>query len=227
VSLTVRTWLRYVVPLSLLAVIALLPVAFVGWSVEGARDLATARAQIRTAWLVAGCAWVFQLWLVAGVAPAMRSLAAGEPLSQVAAFRAGCTALVHRFVPCLIAVIAIVLGTLALVVPGILLLAVLATTGASMRGTLPRAALTESIAAARTMLRAMVLLAIGVLVIDLAVALAAHVAFVPAIAKKASAAKLLPIRTFVRVVALALVAISPLVACALAASRFRARRAGA
>jgi hypothetical protein len=60
----------------------------------------------------------------------------------------------------------------------------------------------------------------------LAVTFALQTAIVPHITKKVPAAKLLPVRTFVRYVPVAIAVLSPLAACVLAATyeRLRARR---
>lgn len=222
---TLRAYLRYVVPLTLLSALACLPLVWLAARVGAAPDLAKARAQVRLGWILAGCAWICQLWLVAGVAPAVRGVVCGQPLSQWRALADGARGLVHGLVPSAIAICAIALGGVALVVPGLLLLVLLAFTGASERlAEPPPAALVDSAAAARKSFSRAALLVATVIAVDLAVAFVAQSLLVPTIAKKVPAAQLLPIRTFVRTVPLALAALSPLLACALAAGHARFTR---
>lgn len=221
----VRTWLRYVVPLTLLSAIAFLPLVYVASRVGAAPDLAKARAQVRLGWILAGSAVAFQLLLVAGVAPAVRALVRGRPLSQWHALRDGARGLARGVIPWLVTIAAIGLGGVALVVPGLLLLVLLSLTGASERiGEPPPAALLDSVSATRHGLVRVAIVIAAIVVVNLAIALALQLWFVPAIAKKVAAVKLLPIRTFVRTLPLVLAAISPLVACVLAATYVRLTR---
>jgi hypothetical protein len=224
---TLRAWLRYLLPLTLLAALAFLPLLYVAWRAGAAKDLAAARAQVRTAWGLAGTAWVCQLLLVAGVAPAVRSIARGAPVSQWRAFADGARSLVVGLVPWLIVVAAVLLGGVALVVPGLCLLVLLSLTGASERlGEPPPAALVDSVAIVRGNFARTALILAGIVVVNLAICFAIQKALVPAITRKVPPSKLLPIRTFVRTVPFVIAAFSPLAACALAAAyaRFTARR---
>ncbi len=219
---SLRTWLRYVVPLTLLAALAFVPMLWLAWRVPAAPDLAKARAQVRLGWILAATAWVWQLWLVAGVAPAVRGLVAGRPLSQGRAVAEGLRGLARGAVPCTIAVLAIALGGVALVVLGVLLLVLLALTGASERLTAPPpAALADSVAVVRRNLARVAIVVGAIIAIDLAVCVVAQHVIVPAITGKIVAAKLVPLRAFLRALPLALAAISPLAACALAATYAR------
>jgi hypothetical protein len=221
----VRTWLRYAAPLTLLAAIAFVPLIYVASRVPGAQDLVKARAQLRLGWIIAAVAWTCQLWLVAAVAPAVRALADGRPLSQWRALADGARGLVRAIVPWTIAVIAIVLGGVALVIPGLLLLVLLSLTGASERlREPPPAALVDSVAVVRANLGRIALLVGAVVVVDLAICFALQAVLVEHITKKVPPAKLLPIRTFVRTLPLALAALSPVLACVVAAAHARATR---
>jgi hypothetical protein len=225
VPLTLRAWLRYVVPLTLLSAVAFVPLLYVASRVNAAPDLVKARAQLRLGWILAGFAWACQFLLVAGVAPAVRSIAAGMPLSQWRALADGARNLVRAVVPWLVVVVAVVLGQLALVVPGFLLAILLSLTGASVRlGEPPPAPLVDSVAIVRRNFGRVALVVVAILVVNLAIAFALQTTLVPAIARKVAAAKLLPIRTFVRYVPLVIAAVSPLAACALAATYERLRR---
>jgi hypothetical protein len=218
VPLAVRAWIRYVVPLTVLAVIACAPILLIGSRAPAPPDLDQARRLIRVAWVLASFAWAFQLWLVAGVAPAVTSVASGSPLSQLRAFTGGLRGLVRGAIPVTISVIAIVLGCLALAVPGVILLVLLAQTGASdVLRSPPPAAQTDSIEVTRASWKRPAIVVIGVVVASLAITLAVQLTLVPHITRKVPAAKLLPVRTYLHVVALALTAASPLAACAIAA----------
>jgi hypothetical protein len=225
VSITLRAWLRYVVPLTLLSAVAFLPLLYVAWRAGAAHDLVKARAQVRVGWVLAGTAWICQLWLVAGVAPAVRGVVRGEPLPQWRAFLDGARNLVRGIVPCCIVIAAVLMGGVALVVPGLLLIVLLSLTGASnVLGEPPPAALLDSVRVVRVSFAKVALLVAAIVVVDLAVTFALQTAIVPHITKKVPAAKLLPIRTFVRAIPLALAALSPLGACALAAAYERLTR---
>jgi len=223
-SLTVRTWLRYLVPLTLLGVVALAAIAGLGLRVAPPTDAASARTQMHLGWELAVTAWIFQLWLVAAVAPSVRGIARGEPLSQWQALARGAINLMRAAVPCGIAVLAVILGGVALAVPGLALLVLLAMTGASdeLGRALP-APLVDSVAVARASLRSIVVVVGLVLAVDLAIVVAAQLVILPALPKKPPLALLLPSRTFVRVVAAALVAASPLLTSAIAAVYSRQR----
>jgi hypothetical protein len=224
VPLALRAWLRYLVPLTVLSVIAFLPLLWLASRTGLAADLPKARAQVRLGWVLAAVAWASQLWLVAGAAPAVRGLVRGQPLSQLRAFTEGVRGLARGFVPCLIAVLAVALGGIALVVPGVLLLVLLALTGASERlGEPPPAPLVDSVAVVRDSLGRVALIVVAIIVINLAIALALQLQLVPHITRKVAAAKLAPIRSFVRMVPLVLAVVAPLAACALAATYARLR----
>lgn len=224
----VRAWLRYLVPLTILSAVAFLPMFYVAMRVGAAPDLAKARAQVRIGWILAGTAWMFQLLLVAGVTPAVRGLVSKAPLSQWRALASGLRNLSRALVPWIIVVGAVALGGLALVVPGLFLLVLLSLTGASTRlAEPPPSPLVDSVAVVRGDLPRVALVVVAMLLVDLAICYAAQKALVPHIARKVPPSKLLPIRTFVRTVPFAMAALSPLAACALAATyaRLTGRRA--
>ena len=228
-ALAVRTWLRFIVPLTLLSAVTLCLVAYVAHAVTPPPDLPQARVAIHLGWILAGTAWVFQLVLVAAAAPLVASVARDAPLSQLQALVAGARGLGRGLVPCGVAIAAIVLGGVALVVPGVLLLGLFALTGASDRlGDPLPAALADSIAVVRAHARTVALALAVIIAADLAIALVAHLAILPALPKpKPPLAVLAPARTFVRIVALALIAGSAVPACVLAAIYQRASTAAA
>jgi hypothetical protein len=223
-SLTLRTWTRHVLPLTLMAVVTMLIVLWLGLHERVAADVRAAQAQLFLGWKLAAVAWIFQLWLVGAAAPLVRGVAAGEPLSQGRSFAFGATGLVRAAVPCLVAVIAIMLGGLALVVPGVFLLVLVSMTGASEAlGTGAIPPITDSIATARKHLATIAIVVAIVLALDFAIALVAQLATAQTLPKKPNLAALTSARTYVRVVAIALVAFSPLPACAIAAVYQRQR----
>ena len=108
--LTVRAWLRYVVPLTLLAGIALGPVAYAAWTLAPPVDVVTGRALVWRGWMLMACAIALQFLAVAAAAPAVRALHAGAPLSQLGALAKGLRGIVRGFVPWLTALVAVQLG---------------------------------------------------------------------------------------------------------------------
>lgn len=201
-----RTWVRYIVPLTLLAFIACAPMLWIAFRSPAPPDVAHARAQLRLAWILASTAWVWQLWLVASVAPVIR-----EPLSQVTAFTQGLRGLAVRAIPVLVAVLAILLGFVALVVPGLLLLVLLSPTGAH----------DDAVVVARASFKRVAWTLAAVIAGALLIALACQLAIVPSIPKRAAAPKLVPMQTFVRTLAVALTLYAPLAACAIATATKR------
>ncbi len=223
--LTLRAWSRYVVPLTVLSVVALAPLVWLAFRVGSAPDLVKARAQVRLGWVLAAAAWACQMWLVAGVSPAVRGLVRGEPLSQVGALVHGLRGLARGLVPCSIAVLAVVLGGFALVVPGVVLLVLVARTGASEELAAPPAvAVADAVGVARTRFAHVALLVAAIIAVDLAIAFVLQWQLVARIAKKPPAVQLESVRTFVRCVPLAIAVVSPVAACALAAAYARLSR---
>ncbi|MEO8843948.1 MAG: hypothetical protein ABI591_19080 [Kofleriaceae bacterium] len=217
-SLTVRTWLRYLVPLTAIAAITMVVVAYTGLRAGVATDLVFARAEMRLGWELAATAWIFQLLLVAAAAPMVRAIAAGTPLSQAAAFAHGLGNVARALVPIGVVIFAIVLGSVAFVIPGLLLLGLFALTGASDQLAEPLPApLLDSVAVVRAHAKQIALVVAIIIAADLAIAAIAHVAILPALTKKPPVALLASARTFVRVIAVSLIALSALPACALAA----------
>lgn len=211
-----RSWLRFAVPLTLVSAIALLPVIGLALRAPTPVDAAGANALLTLRWELLALAWPCQLVLV-GAATAMLH---GQ-LSQRRALRAGLGGLGHAIVPCVVATIAIAIAGLALIVPGLVLLVLLALTGASRARGLP-GPLVDSIAVVRRHAPAVVLAVAGMLALDLAIGVVAQRAFTGPLPRQASPAQLLAFRHVVRAVALALVAASPLPATVLATIRSRA-----
>lgn len=219
VAAALRTWLRYLVPLTLLSAIAVSPALVLALRARPSLDPAGARATLTLGWEMIALAALGQLILVGGAAAITRAHPS-QP-SQLRALGGGLVQLARAIVPCLAAVAAVAIGGLALVVPGLVLLVLLALTGASPARGVP-AALADSIAAARVQLPATALAVAAMLAIDVAIGVAAQRVFIVPLPRQPAPAQLAQLRLFVRVIALALVVVSPLPATVLATIRTRA-----
>ncbi len=216
--------MRYVVPLTLITAAVMIVFVLTGARIRPAVDLANARSQLHVGWLLAALAWVFQLVLVAAAAPMVRAVAAGRELSQVAAFVAGVRNVLLAAVPIAIVLAAIVLGMVAVVVPGLLLLGLFSLTGASERLADPLpAALADSAAIVRAHAKEVAVILAIIIAADLAVAAISHLAILPTLEKKLTVAQLAPVSAFVRTIAYTLVAFSAVPGCLLAAFYTRKR----
>jgi hypothetical protein len=164
------------------------------------------RAQLRVDWIVAGVAWAFQLAL-AGAASSTR---------HRAGIRAAVAGFARALVPCAIAIAAIVLGSVALVVPGVVLAVLLAFTGAAAGaspGATPAEALDASVVAARAHWRDAAVTVAAIVAADVAIAIVAQLVLVRAGAPKL---QLDQARDATRVVVLAYAVASPFAASLLA-----------
>ena len=126
-----KTYLRYLVVVTVLAAIVFAPLLYLGLEIPVPADLDHARGVVRTAWLLVGLSVAPVLVLVGGVTPAVRSIVDGKPLSQLRALTAGLRGLVRAAVPCAVVVLATLIGSLALALPGLAALALLALAGAT------------------------------------------------------------------------------------------------
>jgi hypothetical protein len=214
----VRTWVRYIVPLTLLSAIALSPLVALASRVHAPADAAAARPVIQLGWTLLAVAWLGQL-LLGGGAAAMLT----DPPSQLRAFTRGLLQLIRAVLPCLVAALAVAIGSLALVLPGVALLVLLSLTAASRERGLP-GPLLDSIAAARRQLPAVTLAVLALFALDAAIGLVAYRAFLVPLPAKPTPIQLAAVRNFVRAIALALVALSPLPATVLATLRVRIGR---
>jgi hypothetical protein len=216
VGTALRTWLQYLVPLTLLSALAAAPVVVLALLTPVPADAAAAAALRMRGWELAALGVFCQLLLVGGVAPATR-----RP-SQLAALGLGAAQIARAVLPCLAAAAAIAIGSLALAVPGLLLVVLLALTGASPeRGVAP--ALRDSIAAARAQLPAVAITVVAMLALDAAIAIAATRMFGAPLPRRATPQQLAMARHLVHAVALGLVVLSPVPATVLATVRRRAR----
>ena len=214
-----QTWLRYAVPLTVLSAVALAPVIAVALRTGVPTTPAGARAVAAIGWWMIGIAWSCQLVLVGGA-----SAMTGGRRSQLRALGGGLRQLVRAIVPCLAAMAAVAIGCLALAVPGLVLLVLLALTGASRERGVP-AMLADSIAAVRKHVPAVAITVGATLAIDIAIGVLAHRLYAGPLPKQPAPAQLLAIRHAVHAIALALVVISPLPATVLAMIRARAEPA--
>ncbi|MDX2092215.1 MAG: hypothetical protein SFX73_30395 [Kofleriaceae bacterium] len=129
--LSVRTCVRYVVPLMVLSALVFAPLLYLAWRAKLPTTVPEGKSMIRLAWALLGASLVPLLVLVGGVAPMVRAMAEGRPTSQARALGDGMRGLVRAVVPALLAMTAVVIGGLAFVVPGLALLVLFAMTGAS------------------------------------------------------------------------------------------------
>jgi hypothetical protein len=222
VVLALRAHARYVVPFTLLSAIAFAPLVMFVIALPAASDVAQARQQLRLEWIAVGVAWFVQGLVVAAVAPAVRRLAAGERPSQLRAFGEGAANLARMALPCLVGVAAIAIGALAVVIPGLVLIALLALTGASVAEGMP-APLLDSIATVRANLRVVVIAVVAIVVADVAIAAGIYLAVFEPFAKKPTPDQLAAARRIPQLAVAVLVVASPLAASVLAAIRARAR----
>ena len=213
VAAAVRTWLRYLVPLTVLSAIALAPAVVVALRTRVPR---APSGIVTTGWVVLATAWIGQLVLVGGAAAVAR-----EARSQLGALAAGFAQLVRAIVPCLLAAAAIALGGLALALPGLVLLVLLSLTGASRERGLP-APLRDSLAVVRADPRPVAITVAAMLVLDAVIGVYAYRAYAAALPRHPSPAELAALPGFVRAIVIALVVASPLPATVLATIRVRA-----
>jgi hypothetical protein len=178
-------------------------------------DVAAAAALRTRGWELVALGVLCQLVLVGGAAVATR-----RP-SQLGALGGGAAQLVRAIVPCLAAAAAIAIGSLALVVPGLLLLVLLSLTGASPeRGA--TAALRDSLAAARARLPAVAIAVVAMVALDAAIGIAATRVYGAPLPRRPSPQQLATAHHLVHAIALLLVVLSPLPATVLATIRHRA-----
>jgi hypothetical protein len=202
--------LRYAAPLLVASVAALLPqLVLVAW-LDVPETADAAKQLFVVAWIVAGTAWWSQIVLAGAVAPILRTR---PPIGR--AFAVAVIGAARAFVPCVLALAAFVVGGLALVVPGVVVMTLLALTGA-VDGDTTATRFAASAAAVRRRWGAVALALLAIVVVDLAIAGGAWLGVFQPLAPKPTPAQLAASLRMVRVVALALVAVSPIAATALA-----------
>ena len=222
IRLAARSYARYVVPLTLLSVVLFAPLLAYGFLSKVPGDLSPAWRMVMTAWAGAGTAWVAQYMMVGGAAPLVRSVVAGAPLSQLAALRASTRGLFGAVLPVLIVVGAVAIGSIALVIPGLVLGVLLSLTGASTRGGLSEPLL-ESVELVRANLKLTILVVVAILVVDLAIVTIPFVILLGPLSPRPSPGELATARHVLQIAAIGLPLVTPVVACVLAAIATRER----
>ncbi|MBA3396973.1 MAG: hypothetical protein H0T89_30365 [Deltaproteobacteria bacterium] len=222
-ALGARTYVRYVVPLTIAALIVLAPIAYAGLRVRPPANALHAKALLQLAWIIAGTAWTFQLLLVGAAAPLARAIADGAPVSQPRALGLAIGGVIRAFVPCLGAIAAVAIGGLALVLPGVALLVLLSLTAASTARGMP-APLVDSAAIVRDRFWSVAAIVVAMVVFDVLLAVGAWKLLAWPLAKKVKPAQLAGYRDVVQVLAVGLLVASPIFAALLAGVAARARR---
>jgi hypothetical protein len=220
IALALRTLARYVVPLAMTSVLVTAPLLAIAFRSPWPRNLPTANAALGRAFVLAAAAWMVTFLLVAAAAPLARSVAAGAPLSQPRALLAAFANTARLAVPCLAAIAAVVIGGLALVVPGLLLMVLLSLTGASEERGMP-APLVDSVAAVRARWRPVAAVVAIMIVVDIALVFVAWKLTAVPFAKKLTPAQWATFGNVARVTALGVLATAPIFATLLAAARAR------
>jgi len=82
VALALRTYVRYLVPLTVLAVIACAPIVWFALGATEPRDAASARAMLRVTFVIAATAWVWQIMLAGAAAELVDGVATRTPISS-------------------------------------------------------------------------------------------------------------------------------------------------
>ncbi len=216
-SLSLRS-LRYALPLAVIGTLVLAPIALYALDVAVPDNIGSALHMIHAVWILVALGGAAQLVLVGAAAPAVRDVAAGRRRSQLRALGAGICGLARAALPCATAIVAIAIGGLALAIPGVALLLLLSLTGASERSGLAEP-LSESARIVRANLRLTILVVAAIVIADIAIAGIAYLVLVgpTPLAHKPDHAELVALREVVRVLAIGLVVLSPLVAIVLAA----------
>jgi hypothetical protein len=227
VAIALHACARYFIVLLLLAGVAFAPLLYLAAKVPVPGNLDQMNGALRTPWVLAAMGWVFQLAVVGAAAPLVHGLARGKPLSQMAAPWAAVVGFARGVFPVGLALAAVLVGLLALVVPGLALLG-LFSLSAAVAATSPGVALpAQLLESARLVRRAPVPVALVVgalLVFDLAaVVVAKSVLVTGAIGKVPTPAQLAGAAKVAAAAVAAMLFVTPLAACGLAA--IHARRA--
>jgi hypothetical protein len=223
VKLALRTWIRYVVPFTLLSLLAYAPLILVANRLSAPASIDQAHALVLITRILGGLAILWSLGIVGVIAPTMRAVDAGAPPSQIAALLSGLRGLVASIVPVGAAIFALLLGLGALVVPGILLAPLVALTGASSEVGLA-ARLADATAVGRAHWRTIALVLVFIVLVGIAVLVGVeHAVHLPLI-KKAPAALIAGTQRYPRIALPLLALLAPIGAAFLAAIHTTARR---
>lgn len=215
-ALAARTYARHAVPLTALAFAVFAPLIAFAFLSPPPTQFGPAWRMVIVGWVSVGTAWLAQYMLVGAAAPLARAIAGGAPLSQLAGVGAATHGLLRAVLPCLIVLGAVALGTLALVIPGLVLGVLFALTGASTRGGLAEP-LVESTERVRANRRPVIATAVAMLGVDVALLAIPFVVLLGYLPARASTAQLETTLLLLRIVAIGLPLVSPLFACMLAA----------
>jgi hypothetical protein len=215
-----RAFVRHPLALLVLCGLGCAPLLWFALRLAPPPDGATARRLLMTAWVVAATAWLWKLALVAAVAPVVRAAAAGERISQRRLIGRGIVNAWRMALPMLVAVTAIAIGTLALVVPGLVLIVLLALTGASTERGLPQP-LVDSVARVRARWWPVAAVVMGTIAVDLAIAGASYLVLGGGLPAKPSAAQLVAVRDVARATVIGCAVLAPVTAILLAALHTR------
>lgn len=221
IALALRTWMRYLVPLAVVSLVALAPLWYLALAMPVPADAAGAKRAIVIAIVVAAGGWCWQLWLVGAAAPLTRAVASGESVAQLRATRMALAGLVRAALPWVCSLAAMFGGMLALVVPGLVASVLFSLAGASTAAGLP-APLVDSAAIVRRHLRATVPILAGSALLVGGLVVASKLALAPRLPKKLDARLLEGYRDAARAVAIGVAIVAPLVATLLAALHTRA-----
>lgn len=211
---------RYIVPIAALSAIVWAPIAWAAFRVPPPVNAGQAKVVLRIAWLCAGSGMIALLVLVGALAPILQS----ERVSQLVALGRGLRGLVRAIVPALVVLCAVVMGLVALAVPGVLLYALLVFAPASEAEGV-REKLVESIAFVRASWRSIALV-IALTMVALAAVVSVQQLLLPMpLGKSPPRSQLLLFPNLLRLTALAVAAIVPLAAIALASIQAARSRA--
>lgn len=206
---------RYALPLLLLSFAVFAPLLWLAFHTVAPADPSGIKTAAKIAWTSLAYVAVAQAFLV-GAAAKMAG-------SQLRALRSGALQLLKALGPCLAALLAVLVGTVALVIPGLLLIGLFAFTAASDQPGIAGPLLDSAAIARRNELRtALVLIAIAVVDAGLVYA-AVRFGFAPATGKP----DLHTVPRTLRVLALAFAVLSPIAAGALAQIAITDRRRAA
>ncbi|CAN5867011.1 hypothetical protein BH11MYX2_BH11MYX2_36520 [soil metagenome] len=222
-ALSLRTWSRYVVPFTLLALLAYAPLLLLANRLSVPTSVDQARALAVITWILGSIAILLALGIVGAVAPTVRAVDAGSPPSQHAALLAGLRGLVSSIVPAGAAIFALLLGLGAVVVPGLVLAPLVALTAASTEIGLS-ARFADAAAVGRAHGRTIALVLVFMILVGVGVLVAVeHWAHLP-LSKKASPALIAGTQRFPHVALPLLALLVPIAATVLAAIHTVARR---
>lgn len=218
--LAATSWLRHAAPLAAVSLVAFLPWFAIALGVSFATSTYALLGQLALAGALAVFAWIPQLGVAAAAASLVRATAAGETIGFRLGCRRGFARLFAAWAPTVAVAGAVLVGTIALVVPGCILLVLFAGATAGPSATEPLAAqlLASARSARRSPRRAIAVIA-SVVGIDVALACVLYLAIARHKGTAPSYLDLEHARVFTRVLVLALVVVSPLCGSLIAASR--------